>query len=190
MGVCLSVCLSPVNGTDQCDLQSTGSGTVPASSGNFFRIAQERHTHRPACAPASYTSRQSYIYEMYHPLIEPEPGIEQVQALADISRSVLCCHSNETRAPIANLHNSAQLEGTPYHYFKLHKGPYSSVGMQWGTKDKQTYTDGRDQHTYIVLAMPHAKCKQLGVYEMQWAQCHPRWLPVQLKEVSHTTRHS
>ena len=44
-----------------------------------------------------------------------KPGIEQVQALADISRSVLCCHSNETYAPIANLPNSPQLGGTPYH---------------------------------------------------------------------------
>ena len=43
----------------------------------------------------------------------PETGIERVQALADISRSALCCHSNETRAPIANPPNSAQLEGTP-----------------------------------------------------------------------------
>jgi len=40
---------------------------------------------------------------------QTEPGIERVQALADISRSALCCHSNETRAPIANLTNSAQL---------------------------------------------------------------------------------
>ena len=29
-----------------------------------------------------------------------KPGIERVQALANISRSALCCHSNETRAPI------------------------------------------------------------------------------------------
>jgi len=42
------------------------------------------------------------------------PGIEGVQSLADISRSALCCRSNETRAPIANPTNSAQLEGTPY----------------------------------------------------------------------------
>jgi len=35
-----------------------------------------------------------------------------VQALADSSLSALCCHSNETRAPIANPPNSAQLEGT------------------------------------------------------------------------------
>jgi len=36
-----------------------------------------------------------------------------VQALADIWSSALCCHSNETRAPIANPPNTAQLEGTP-----------------------------------------------------------------------------
>ena len=42
-----------------------------------------------------------------------KPGIERVQALADISRSTLCCHSNETHALIVNLPNSAQLEGTP-----------------------------------------------------------------------------
>jgi len=35
------------------------------------------------------------------------------KALADISRSALCCHSNETRAPIANPLTIAQLEGTP-----------------------------------------------------------------------------
>jgi len=60
-------------------------------------------------------------------------GTEQVQALADISRSALYCHSNETRAPIANLPNSAQLQGTPYHSPKLYPGPCSSVGMRRGT---------------------------------------------------------
>jgi len=29
-----------------------------------------------------------------------------IQALADISRSALCCHSNETRAPIAKPPNT------------------------------------------------------------------------------------
>ena len=42
-----------------------------------------------------------------------KPGIERVQTLADISRSALCCHTNETHAPIANPPNSAQLEGIP-----------------------------------------------------------------------------
>ena len=48
--------------------------------------------------------------------MQKNPGIEPVQALAEISRSALCCHSNETRAPIANSPSSAQLEGTSYHY--------------------------------------------------------------------------
>jgi len=34
---------------------------------------------------------------------QQQPGVERVQAFADISHSGLCCHSNETRAPIANL---------------------------------------------------------------------------------------
>jgi len=39
-----------------------------------------------------------------------QPGVDQVQVLAEISRSALCCHSNETRAPITNPPNSAQLD--------------------------------------------------------------------------------
>ena len=63
---------------------------------------------------------------------------EREQALADISRSALCCYSNENHAPIANPRNSAQLEGNPYHSPKLHPGPCSSAGMQLGT-DTQTH---------------------------------------------------
>jgi len=60
-----------------------------------------------------------------------------------------CCRSNETRVPIANPPNIAQLQGRPYYSSKLHPGPYSSLGMQRGT-DRQTdtqtntHTDGRD----------------------------------------------
>ena len=46
------------------------------------------------------------------------------------SSSCCCCHSNATRAPIANLPNSARLEGTPYHCPNLHPGPCSSVGIR------------------------------------------------------------
>ena len=41
---------------------------------------------------------------------EDKPGIERVQALTDILRLALCCHGNETRAPVANPPNSVQLE--------------------------------------------------------------------------------
>ena len=67
------------------------------------------------------------------------PDTEQVQALANILRLALCCHSNETPELTANLPNSAQLEGTPYHSPNLHPGPCSSVGMRRGT-DTQTHS--------------------------------------------------
>jgi len=49
-----------------------------------------------------------------------------------------CCHSNTTRAPIANPPNSAQLGGIPYHSPKLYPGPCNSVGMRPRT-DTQTH---------------------------------------------------
>jgi len=63
-----------------------------------------------------------------------------------------CCHSNATRAPIANPPNSAQLEGSPYHSPKLHPGPCNSVGMRPRT-DRQTHrhTDARDHNTFLVV---------------------------------------
>ena len=73
-----------------------------------------------------------------------------VQAFADISCSALCCHSNETRAPIANPPNSAELQGTLYHPSKLHPGPCSSVRMRRGT-DRETHVQTHrhtDEHTH------------------------------------------
>ena len=104
------------------------------------------------------------------PTTNNQPAVEWVQALADILRSALyafavyrsislhmcvCCHSNETRAPIANPPNSAQLEGTPLLPSKLHPGPCSSVGM-WRETDRETdrHTDGCGQY------MPHTKCNK------------------------------
>jgi len=46
---------------------------------------------------------------------QTQSGMERVQALADISHSVLYGYSNKTYAPIANPSDSAQLEGTSYH---------------------------------------------------------------------------
>jgi len=86
-----------------------------------------------------------------------KPGIERVQALAHISRSMLCCHSNETRAATANPPNTAQLGDTPYHSPKLHPGPCSSVGMRRGT-DTQTNTQTAVTNTHFASATPHVKC--------------------------------
>jgi len=71
-----------------------------------------------------------------------KPGIERVQALADISRS---------RAPIANPPNSAQLGGTPYHSPKLHPGPCIVWECGEGQTQAYTHTDARDQNTFRVI---------------------------------------
>ena len=54
----------------------------------------------------------------------------------------LCCHSNETRALIANPPNGEQLGRTPCYCPKLHLGQ-CSVGMRWWT----AHTDCRRTHT-------------------------------------------
>jgi len=68
----------------------------------------------------------------------------------------LYCHSNATRAPIANPPNSAQLGGRLYHVPKLHPGPSSSVGVRPWT-DRQTdtqthrHTDMGEHNTFCVV---------------------------------------
>ena len=69
-------------------------------------------------------SMVGYVIEnvLVHSL-QKESGTEWAQALADILHSALRCHSNEARAPIANLPNSAQLQGTPtitLSYIRVH----------------------------------------------------------------------
>jgi len=44
---------------------------------------------------------------------QKQPGIERGQAVADISRSALCCHNNDTHAAIEIPPNNAQLGGPP-----------------------------------------------------------------------------
>jgi len=83
-----------------------------------------------------------------------KPGIQREQALADISRSALSCHSNDTRAPLANPPNSAQLEALPFP--NLHPCPCSNVGMRLGT---DRHADERAR-IHFASAMPHAKCNE------------------------------
>jgi len=58
-------------------------------------------------------------------------------------------------APIANLPNSVQLDGTPYHSADLHPGPCSSVGMRQGTDTQTAMTT-----IHFTSATPHGKCNK------------------------------
>ena len=87
-----------------------------------------------------------------------------------------CCHSNETRAPIANPPNSAQL-GAPLTILKLHLGPCSSVRMRRRTdrqtdRHRQTRT-AHDHHitshwnkrllTYLLTYLHHSESADAGL---------------------------
>jgi len=77
---------------------------------------------------------------------QDKPGIERVQTLADISRSALCYHSNETRASIANPPNSAELEVTPIilsSYIRVR-----AVVWECGEGQRDRHTDGHDYYTF------------------------------------------
>jgi len=67
----------------------------------------------------------------------------------------VCCHSNETRAPIANPSNSAP-PTIPQSYIWVRAVVYKCGA---GQTDRQKHTDGRDQYTFC-LAIPNAECNQ------------------------------
>jgi len=62
-------------------------------------------------------------------------------------------------ALIANLPNSAQLQGTPYHSPKLHPGMCSSVEMRQGT-DRQTDTQMHMSNIHFASSTTHAKSNE------------------------------
>jgi len=81
-----------------------------------------------------------------------------VQALGNISRSALFCHSNETRAPIANPPNSAQLESIP----AIRTTYIRFRAVVWecgeGQTDRQTDTQLAVTTIHFATATPRAKC--------------------------------
>jgi len=104
-----------------------------------------KHVHSAACLWWWQWTKQSdfsvSVITDCNSLLLSKQTQERVQALADISRLALCCHSNETCAPTTNPPNRAQLQA-PYHSPNLH----NSVGMWRGT---DIHTDTRLWPIYI-----------------------------------------
>ena len=94
------------------------------------------------------------------PAVRTMPSYRGMDASLELGFA-LCCHSNATRAPIANPPNSAQLGGSLYHAPKLHPDPCSSVGV-WPRTDTQTHrqTDTQTRVTtkHFASSTTHAKC--------------------------------
>jgi len=76
-----------------------------------------------------------------------------------------CCHSNASRAPIANPPNSAQLGGIPYHSPKLPPGPCNSAGMR-----PRTDTQMRVTTIDFSWSSTHAKCNYSTISKFDWAR--------------------
>ena len=92
-----------------------------------------------------------------------------MQALSNISCLLLSPHSNETRAPIANPPNSAQLEGTP-------TIPPTYIWVRavvWECREGQTDTQTAVTTIHFASATPHANCNEKSrfVYSAALTQC-------------------
>ena len=98
--------------------------TPPPSTANHRRPS---HAHFP------YTAR-NFENALRHPPVSgqradpAQPAVRTMSSYRRMDESLklgfaLSCHSNATRAPIANPPNSAQLGGSLYHAAKLHPGP-------------------------------------------------------------------
>ena len=86
------------------------------------------------------------VRSVYLTQYQNQPGIQRVQALTDISCSAICCHSNETCVPTANLSNTEQLEGTPTTpatYILAH-----AIVWECGEGQTDTHTDSHDHNTF------------------------------------------
>jgi len=77
-----------------------------------------------------------------------KPGIQRVQALADISRSrYIVIATKLSCAPIANPSNSAQLVGTP----TVPASNTQVCAVVWACSNGQTDTRACDQYTFRVV---------------------------------------
>ena len=84
----------------------------------------------------------------------------------------LCCHSNETRAPIVNSPNNAQLGGTSYHsprYIRVRAVLWAcglgETGRQAGT---HTHRQTRVNNIHFASSTTHAKCSDDDDDNCRW----------------------
>ena len=113
-----------------------------------FGFRSERNSQRVGRICRSRLFISTHVYRR-----KEKAGTERVQALADISRSALCCHSNETRVPIGNPPNSEQVDGIPCHSPSFIR--VRAVVSECGEGQTDTGTAVTDIH--FASATPHAK---------------------------------
>jgi len=97
----------------------------------------------------------------------------RAQAVADILRSALCCYSNETRTPIPNPPNAAQLGGTPTippSYIRIR-----AVMCACGRGQTDTHTQTRVTNIHFASSTTHEKCNHknsaIAKKKASWPLC-------------------
>jgi len=106
----------------------------------------------------------------------------------------LSCHSNETCAPIANLHNSIQ-SGAPSTILPSYIRVRAVVwACGQGQTDRHTQTDARDQYTFRVVYDSSAMQLQVCIEWLQWQDLllpqqssEPSWHSIIVQSTPHTT---
>ena len=132
-------------------------GQSPAGRPRPLAVCGARFWGRPQVARRSLADDERRLPAMR---ADPaQPAVRTMSSYRGMDASLelgfaLCCHSNATRAPIANPPNSAP---------KLHPGPCSSVGV-WPRTDTHTHRQ-TDTHTqtrvttiHFASSTTHAKC--------------------------------
>ena len=101
---------------------------------------------RPA---TSVAGRPATRADPAQPAVRTMPSYRGMDASLELWFA-LCCHSNATRAPMANPPNSAQLEGSLYHapssYIR-----FRAVVSAYGRGQTHRHTDARDHKTFCVV---------------------------------------
>jgi len=106
-------------------------------------------------------------HESYHARMQPiTRHIQRVQALADISRSALWCHSNETGATDFKSAQQCTTRRHPYHspsYIRVR-----AVVWECGEGQTDTDTETAVDTIHFASAKPHVKCNKQQTECISW----------------------
>ena len=133
----------------------------PDCRSNVENAARRRLVTGKPATPTSHTQHAilrtppSLASQRLAARVDPaQPAVHTMSSYCGMDASLqlgftLCCHSNATRAPIANPSNSAQLGGSLYHspsYIRVR-----AVVWAYGRGQTDRHTDVRDHNTFCVV---------------------------------------
>ena len=118
------------------------------------RVATPAHCGRNGTASLQITSHTQQARRFYRWCVRSAYGVRWAWRItAGLCHAFPCCHSNASRAPIANPPNSAQLGGIPYHstsYIRV-RAIMWTCGRGQTHRHTDRHADARDHNTFLVV---------------------------------------